>query len=454
MYFLFLTAEKKYGSSIAAVTAVFFALYPGAQIFSRYFIKDYSLLALNTAGFYLLLKSEDFSRTGISILAGIVLGAGIMFRDTMAIYMSGALLAVFTASSIDIISRKSSCKRIMNMALYFLSAAVILYYPFLNSETVSGAHSIAWFSNLYNFLLSPVFFIFFGIGVFVMVLSKKRREDYYILFWCLFPVMLFAVFFKHRQSAIYFLPVIPAAALISGAAIKKMLYFKKGAGLLIAGVIIWGIFQYFSITSYSCSSRKKETFIIRQIRRGGIYDFMLSRPVTPNLMTDVARIIRENSRKKLIFFPEHPAMGNFYWLSPLDVLMKTTRAFSRLDYQWINGQAFYSLSHIGELLRQSDILFYNGPQDIKKEAPLKEYIEMLMEQQINHAFMHPYMFFNSREDYEEIILKKNIRHLFCEKSGEEIIADFAANFRSYELLEKKEYRYPENRLYVYQKRKE
>ena len=251
----------------------------------------------------------------------------------------------------------------------------------------------------------------------------------------------------------YFLPVVPAAALMSGAAIKKMLYFKKSKGLLIAPVIIAGVLQYFSILSYSRNPLKREPVIIRQIRNAYIHNFMLRRAAVPNLMTDVARIIWENRDKKLIFFQEHPAMhsGGVYWLSPIDILLKTNRANAGLDYKFVKRDTFNDLSHIGDILKQSDILFCNVPGDIKEEANLKEFVEKLMEGQIEHVFMHPYMFMNDRQAYDEIIVKKNIRYLFGGKSAEDIFSDFAANLASYELIEKKEC-YPENRLYVYKKR--
>lgn len=469
LFFLSRIAEKRYGSSTAAIIVIFFALYPGTYIYSRYLIKEYSLIALNTAAFYLLLKSEDFHRTGLSILAGIAFGTGIMFRETLVIYMSGVLLLAFMSVLRNIISSKKPWKRIMNMALYFLLAGWIVRYRIASPETAAlflgkvkvhsagaGFYSGVWFRNLYYFLLSPVFFISASASAGIMAFSRKTREDYYILSWCLFPLAIYAFFLKSSGDLMYTLPAIPSAALISGAAVQKLLLFKKGKIILLL-MILFGAAQY----CLMFSSSRKENRLSDYTSKGFIPGFIsnyevpnshirypLLKAAKHNIMAEVYRILKENRQKKVIFLHSHHEVPDSYWIFPLEVLINTEQSFSGLDYRFITLHDPRPLLHKGDIFDRADLLFYNGPLDIKEPSCQQEYVESLLNRQIDHALKHPHIF--SPEEYEEIA-RGNVRLIFGGKSREEIIADFAAEFTGYELMEKTGRYYAENRLYVYRK---
>ena len=458
VFFLFISARERYGGTIAVLAAVFFSLYPGVYVFSRWILKDYSLLALNTISFYLLLKTKEFNRPVMSILAGFFLGIGYAFRDTIVIYMAGPLITALAGAFADIFKKKplnptAGLKRMMNILLYSAGVILVVFRRYSTAEMlimnlgrlkVSVVNSGSLYSgmrHLFGFLISPVFFLFLCIAVILTLSSKKTREDYYYLSWFFFPLFLFSFVFRDRQIEYYFLPVIPAAALISCAAIKKLFISKKGKAIIFL-VILWGSGQYYRI--FSCTQKEE---VPGQFES---YEKFIIRPPKRSIISDVQRILKENRESGILFLHSQSSAGHESWIFPLYVLMYSDRANSAMNHRFMPEDDHNGMSKIGALLREADLLFYCGPQDLKEGSFLQEYLESFLEQQIKHAFFHAHNF--PPGDYEKIITKRNINLLFSGKSGEEIIADFAANFRSYELLEKKEYRYPENRLYVYKKR--
>jgi len=455
MLFLYSMAKKKYGRISAALSAVFFILYPGVYVFSRHLIRENALLAFNVISFYLLLKSKEFSRTGISIIAGVMLGIGLGFRNTITIYMAGPLLAAVTAAVSEIIAKKSPLKRMLNAALYFSAALLPAGRRYFSAEMMARNFSVlkvAAFSNpgsfshsagqLINFLISPPFFLFFCGAVIVMLVSKKGREEYYYLSWFFLPVMLFAFVFRQRTGPVYLLPVLPAAALISGAAIKRLINSKKGKViiLLMAG---FGIVQYYSI--FSCVGKDD----IPGRFKDNVQFVM--RPAKYNIISDVQRIVAENRQLKILFLQNHDSMRDELWVNPVNILMRTVRENSAVDYRFPIHDDYPAIARIGELLREADLVFYDGPQDIKDFLSLGDYIDAFLKEALNHALLHPHKFLDSPEDYEEIAVKKNMARLFNGKTREIIIAEFAENFKYFELMEEREYPDPGSRLFVYRK---
>jgi len=168
--------------------------------------------------------------------------------------------------------------------------------------------------------------------------------------------MLFAFVFRQRTGPVYLLPVLPAAALISGAAIKRLINSKKGKViiLLMAG---FGIVQYYSI--FSCVGKDD----IPGRFKDNVQFVM--RPAKYNIISDVQRIVAENRQLKILFLQNHDSMRDELWVNPVNILMRTVRENSAVDYRFPIHDDYPAIARIGELLREADLVFYDGPQDIK-----------------------------------------------------------------------------------------
>ncbi len=249
-------------------SAVLLLLYPVTFGLSRYYMPDFSLMAMVTVFIALLLYSDEFRSTKYSIIGGITLGLGVMFKESFWVFVFAPVAYKFYL----VLKNKAITIRKKNILLFLFMFVVFAGFWFL-------LHPIGIFNDVWhavaaqenfnnprvNFLfylypiidlnISPSFFILFAI-FFLLFLKKKHKETATLLLWILVPYIIFSFF--PRKLARYLSPIAPAIAIITSVGLCGMRFrYRK---LIYAVTIIFGVIQFVGV-SYETPFLKRNFFI-------------------------------------------------------------------------------------------------------------------------------------------------------------------------------------------------
>jgi len=258
--------DKKTG----LLSAFLVSMYPLVFNHMRTYMLDLPLTSMVVLSVFLLLKSESFTNKKYSCFFAIASGLGLLIKFNFALFILGPLAVILC----KILCNFGFKKAWRNIAMVIFIAALISFrfYGLKFWEIANRIYSCSWFyavgfypegspisilqrclvlgkdylffflRDCFNNSVSPVLFILFIFGA---VVNKRQRG---ILFaWLALPILLLAFLFHYPDQSRYFMPVLPALALISGAGIMG-LNSAKLRRILVALVVILGCLQYFAVS--------------------------------------------------------------------------------------------------------------------------------------------------------------------------------------------------------------
>lgn len=236
----FFLGKKCFNQRVGLIAAFLISFYPAVCAFSRHFGLDFPLLCLTTACVCLLVYSENFSKSGYSLLFGLSMGIATLVKLQVMFFLLVPLLYAILG-----IFREKNSKKLntfSNFTLSFTAAFILFYlywgnklgfiflnfcehafslYPFYTGKiTPALGTSIPIFSlrNITFYLESLLFhaslfpFILFIFALMAFLISKNKWRFFFLLS-LLIPYTI--ITFISVKWTRYALPLLVFMALIS-----------------------------------------------------------------------------------------------------------------------------------------------------------------------------------------------------------------------------------------------
>lgn len=256
-------ADKKTGILAACI----FSFYPLVFHLSRLFMLEIALCFMVTASIALLLYSNNFQNTFVSIIFGIFLGLGLLTKQSFIIFIIGPLL-FYLLSSFSFQGVYPRRKVVQNLFVVFFIAATVASWWYI-SNLRRCIHFLKWaafkenimpydiavfslssflfyFDALINNQIFLFFFLIFVFAVYLIFRQKEQNRYLPVLFtWIILPYFIFS--FIKNKYLYYTLAYAPAIALLSAYGIMKMkqTFLKR---TIVALILIVGILQLFFLS--------------------------------------------------------------------------------------------------------------------------------------------------------------------------------------------------------------
>lgn len=257
---LYLIGKKIYSPEVGILASSIVSLYPIIYGHSRLFQLDFALTAVVTFSVYCLLSSNRFRNPYWSIIFAISFGLGMLIKWSYIFFIFPLFIYVGIEYVIDSKNKKflHKIKKVLLISVVaFFTSSVwylmradrsILALKFLiakfNNYTFYPREEIEWFILTFNnAMLSFSFFLLFIICFTFFYTNAKSRYKFFITIWYLIPLLLLT--FVTLKQARFFMPILPAFALISASGLELIKHRKLKNAIIIL-VISLGLVQFFS----------------------------------------------------------------------------------------------------------------------------------------------------------------------------------------------------------------
>lgn len=255
-----LALELGEAPEVAVWAMVLYALYPAVYGLSRlYGAFDFQVAALMPLGVLLLFRARRFSSRRDCLLLAAAMSVGLLVKDTFAGYFGPPFAFAAVAAWRNAKDRRKVAGNIL-LTLAVVAAAVAVYYarPAIAYKEATEVFREAadtryllddW--RVYTIgvsrgLMSPPFFLLFLAGLAALVRRRKLDEGWrLVLAWIVVP-WLIVFFMRHEKQPGYFVPILPAAALVSARFLKELSARRRAA--VAAVLLAAGVVQYAALS--------------------------------------------------------------------------------------------------------------------------------------------------------------------------------------------------------------
>jgi len=298
----YLLARDLAGVAAAVPAAWLFGAAPLVIARAVRFEVDLPLAAIVALALLLLSRTDRLTRIGMSALAGLVLGVGMLVKPTFALYVAGPLLWL--------LALERSVRALCNFALaVVLAAAVSLpwYGPRLIAAPTATARTAVTLTATQEAaaLVQQLGALAVVLVVVGLVLALVRRRGFAIV---AFLVPLAVVALERREGGGLMLPVLPSAAVLGGMVVAALPGPARVAGLVAVGLagavqvsaVAWGVPPVFAlpildapwvVASKPDGADWRHRDVLRAIATDGG-----SRPLTLSVLPDHASFSPSNFR--------------------------------------------------------------------------------------------------------------------------------------------------------------
>jgi dolichyl-phosphate-mannose-protein mannosyltransferase len=245
----YLLARDLGGAAAAVPAAWLFGAAPIVIERALRFELDLPLAAMVAVALLVLSRSDRLTRTGVSAVAGVALGVGMLVKPTFALYVAGPIFWL--------VALERSLRAACNLALAVVLAAAIClpwYGPRLIPAPVESAPAAlrltaAGVGTALVQQLGALVVLLVIVGV---VMALLRGRGFAIVAFVV-PLTIVAVD-RHEGGALT-LPLLPAAAVLGGMAVAALPGPARVAGLVAVGLIgavqvstvAWGVPPAFAL---------------------------------------------------------------------------------------------------------------------------------------------------------------------------------------------------------------
>lgn len=276
--FLFLIAKTLFKSETGGLAAVFTAAtMPYMFSIYRVFLVEGGLAAMVTVFLYLLLKSERLTKTGHTVLIGVVAGFGMLMKITFPVYVIGPVLAVlWPRFREEGFASWKLWKRILGVALICVLIASIWYAR--NIKHILGfvaqagygegaaayglgdvfswqAISTYWIMNInsnlsvYYFFLVPVLLAILAIMRRNCLRAAFERNRFMLVFigtWFLIPLAVFTL--GVNKDFRFMIPALLGFALLLGKMAGAIFGGSRKRMAFLPLLFVFPLFSYFILS--------------------------------------------------------------------------------------------------------------------------------------------------------------------------------------------------------------
>lgn len=249
LFAVYRLGKQLYSSQTALLASIAVTSFPAILMQSRIFMLDLPITAMTALGIYALLRTEDFGRTGASILFGLAAGLATMTKWTFLFFVFLPMLF----SLLQIYRKEDRFIRLGNftaaMAIWglvtlpwFLSHFSSLIYTSIKFGFHAGVHegdpeifsarSLTYYLKLLPDQLLLPWFLIFLIGL-LIYFRRDFRKNPILMLWIIGGYVILT--FLRNKDDRYVLPYLPALALIATAWLARLeRKFHKLGWLLVA----------------------------------------------------------------------------------------------------------------------------------------------------------------------------------------------------------------------------
>ncbi|MFA6316139.1 MAG: hypothetical protein WC943_01875 [Elusimicrobiota bacterium] len=252
---LALSSGLGHAAEVGIRAMILFSLYPAVYGLSRlYGGFDFQVMAVMPWAAWAGLRTDGFVSRRACLVLALVVSAGLLLKDTFA----GYFVPVFLAAAAVSLAKSFDKAKLANMALGagLVAGLVFFYYsaPVIMAKELTGIlHEASgpWYAfdswkvytlGLSETLMSPPFLLLFLCSLAWFLLRGRSEAGFWVLVpWILAPWALI-FFMPHFKQPSYFVPILPAAAIVSSLALHRL---PQQAGrvlmIVLAGV---GLLQF------------------------------------------------------------------------------------------------------------------------------------------------------------------------------------------------------------------
>jgi len=243
------------------IAAFVCGMYPLIFLPSRHFNLELMLCAIIAVAVLILLRTNYFADRKSSILLGVIIGFGMLTKQTFLIYIAGPFLVyvIYSFKNHPELIKKQKILNLIICAGFFLGISALFY---LNKDIYKSIFDRAGFlgaisnDNLFSFDHLSYYFkslrhtigLFFTVvflGALFFIKGIRNPLKWILVAWVCLPLtFLTFVILKYGEYTIAYLPAI---ALISAAAIANI-RGKKLKFFLIGMVFFLGMLNYYNLT--------------------------------------------------------------------------------------------------------------------------------------------------------------------------------------------------------------
>lgn len=257
-------SSKIFGKQTGVLAAFLLSTSPGFFIYFRRYSPEFAVTGLIALAAYCLFSSGNFSNRRYSILFGITFALAILTKKMAFGFMAGLLL--YTFLKIDYSSKEILKCTAINFA-FSASIAVGIILPvylqhfktiighifevvysdnirnFYNMPFILSWEGVLFYiKDLWKFSFSPIYFIFFTIGVFFSAIKRIPKRGFLFLFFIGGYLILSSMQVKAQY---YGMPFLIPCSIFAAYGIEKLTKNRVIKFMLVFVVIIFGILQLF-----------------------------------------------------------------------------------------------------------------------------------------------------------------------------------------------------------------
>ncbi len=256
-----------YEEATGVLAAFIVSMYPLVFTQSRIYMLDLPLTAVVAFSILLLLKSNGFSNNKYSGMFAFTACVGFLIKFNFLMFIMGPLVFVFYGSF-----KSGLCRNTTKNIVKTLGMMLLIFFMFYGSkfgELWGRIYESSWFywgsscperfplaivangmpyylhwfvQNCINRGISFFLFLVFVLGIF----SRKAHRSI-LWVWLLVPVFGLALLYPYANTDRYYMPILPALALLSSAVII-MCRSVMARRILVIIILGFSLFQYCSIS--------------------------------------------------------------------------------------------------------------------------------------------------------------------------------------------------------------
>lgn len=336
------------------LAALLCSFYPIIFLLSRHFNLELALASLVSLSFWLMLKTMFFENLKYSVLLGIVLGVGMLTKQTFILYVIGPVCISFCS----IFTQKDKAKTTKGLRNFFTCLIIALgisalfygnkeiYANIFNRLQFSGAVENKRIFSMEHLLYYPKSFTctlgYFFSFIFVLSLFFLRKIErvlrYLLLAWIIVPFVVLS--FINLKYAEYTAAFLPACALISASGLRNIKN-KKLFAMITVFICALGLYLNYDIT-YSGKNFYATYYKDKSYKNIFFKNFKSNSKNQVKNVNDLSISLGESDAKIGIFYDHAQLIFPAYFIRRIfsmpnteaqivDLLFRTTAFFKKLD---------------------------------------------------------------------------------------------------------------------------
>lgn len=286
---LYKIAKYIFDKRTAAITFLLYTVIPLFAFFDRQALMESSVAALGIWSFYFFIKLLKDYKYKYSVLLGITLGLGYLFKTSAIVFF----LAIFILLIFEMFRNKKNANLIVNNLFILIYCYLITLSPLLlqssfwetlgdNKRYIFTLSELVklplkpWVANIKSYLVIAClyfnpFVLLAGLISIYLNFKEKRRNSIYALFF-FFIGSVFAIFISRSTTVRYTTPFLPMFLLFAAYFFSDLMKKKKVLGItlftlsilssfIVTVLLIFSPIRYFNLLDNFSKHSQKTNYV-------------------------------------------------------------------------------------------------------------------------------------------------------------------------------------------------